>query len=493
MGNYLKMANKQRVLALLDLGWSFRRIERETGIRRETISRYAKLTDPNAAKVTAGSDEAPAETPPRSLAAVHHGFILDGLKKGLTAQRIYEDLVTERAFTGSYESVKRYARGLRKTHREVADVMHAAPGSEAQVDFLAGPPTFDPDTGRHRRPHIFKMTLAHSRHSFEIAMASQKLPDFIRAHEAAFAFFCGVPAVVRLDNLKSGVARSCLYDPDVNAVYAEFARHAGFTPLPCAPVKPNEKGKVERGVRYVKDALKGRKFGSLEELNDFLLHRNRTVAALRIHGTTRRQVLTHFLEAEQPALIPPPAEPFSMFTFGTRTVHADGHVQICGAYYSVPHTLVGQDVDVRYDDRLVRVAHDGKTVAVHVRRARGTFATDLEHRPEHKPAKEAAYLANLLARAERLGPSAHAWALGAEEDRGVRAYRLIQGMLSLSRKHPKERLDWACRIAHESRTYRYGTLTRLLEQAERRQPSPGLALTQTHEVIRPLFEYIEEM
>jgi transposase len=494
MGNYLKMANKLQVQALLELGWSYRRIERETGVRRETISRYANEPDPNAAKVTTGSVTPGSAERHRSLAAAHHDFILAGVKGGLTAQRIFEDLVADRAFGGSYESVKRYVRVLRKTHREVADVMHSAPGAEAQVDFFAGPATLDADTGRWRRPWIFKMTLCCSRHSYEEAMFGQKIPEFIRAHEAAFRFFSGVPKVVRLDNLKAGVTRSCLYDPDIAEVYASFAHHYGFTALPCAPRKPEEKGKVERGCGYVKNALKGRTFASLGELNAFLERRNRTVAALRIHGTTRRQVLTHFLEEEQSALAPVPVEPFSLFTFGTRTVHPDGHVQIAGAYYSVPHTLVGREVEVRFDDRLVRVFHGGKSVAVHVRRlAKGIYATDCEHRPEHKPAREAGYMAWLLARAERIGPAARAWAIAAEEDRGVRAYRLIQGMLSLSRNHPVERVAWACGAAHEARSYRYNTLTRLLDVAEKRQPTPRPALTQTHELIRPLTDYTEEI
>ena len=97
---------------------------------------------------------------------------------------------------------------------------------------------------------------------------------------------------------------------------------------------------------------------------------------------------------------------FSLFEVGTRTVHPDGHVQVAGAFYSVPHTLVGEEVRIHWDDRLVRVYAHGQCVAVHTRAPAGTFATRGEHRPIHKPARQAAYEATLLAQAEHIGPQA---------------------------------------------------------------------------------------
>jgi hypothetical protein len=112
------------------------------------------------------------------------------------------------------------------------------------------------------------------------------------------------------------------------------------------------------------------------------------VARPRIHGTTRKRVYAHFLEVERPALLPLPATRFERFQVGTRTVHPDGHVQVEGAFYSVPHTLVGQEVRVHWDDRLVRVylpaarqGAQGQCVAVHCRARPGTFTTQGEHRP----------------------------------------------------------------------------------------------------------------
>ncbi len=337
------------------------------------------------------------------------------------------------------------------------------------------------------------MVLSCCRHSYEEPLWRQDHASFIRAHEHAFLDFGGVPRTVRLDNLRAGVARACLYDPDVNELYAAFAEHWGFVPLPSRPRHPQEQGINERGNSYIKgNALKGRRFNSLEDLDTFLKRWNRTIARVRIHGTTRKQVYTHFLEVEQPALGQKPEERFSLFEAGTRIVHPDGHVEVARAFYSVPDRLVGEEVHIRWDERLVRVYYRGECVGVYTRAPAGTFTTRDEHRPAHKPARQAAYQANLLARAERIGSRALSWAEGAIEDRGVRAYRLLQGMLSLTRKHPRERVDWACGIALERGVFRYRPLRRLVEQAAARAPVPP-PLIQSHDIIRDLSKYAEEV
>jgi len=149
-------------------------------------------------------------------------------------------------------------------------------------------------------------------------------------------------------------------------------------------------------------------------------------------------------------------------------------------------------VRVHWDERLVRVYHQGQCVGVYTRAPAGTFTTRDEHRPAHKPARQAAYEANLLAKAEHIGPRTLAWAEGAIEERGVRAYRLLQGMVSLTRKHPRERVDWACGIVLERGVFRYRPLRRLVEQAAARAPASP-PLTQTHDMIRDLKEYAEEV
>jgi transposase len=413
--------------------------------------------------------------------------------KGLSAQRIWQDLKEDYHFSYGYCSVKRFIRTLRRHRPEVAAVMEHLPGDEAQVDFFQGPPTLDPESGRWRRPWIFRMVLSCCGHSYEQPLWRQEQLPFMRAQENAFLDWGGVPRVVRLDNLKAGVARACLYDPDISELYAAFAKHWGFIPLPCRPRHPQEEGVVERGGNYLKDnALKGRRFDSLEELDAFLKHWNRTIARVRIHGRTRKQVYAHFLEVEKPALKPLPEERFNFFKVSTRVVHPDGYVEVDCAYYAVPDRLLGEEVRVYWDERLVKIYHQARCVGVYTRAPAGTFNSRDEYRPVHKPARQQAYQEYLLAQAKHIGPHALAWAMAAIEERDVRAYRLLQGMISLTRKHPKEQVNWACGVALEGRLFRHKHLRRLVEQAARRVTAP-LPLIQTHEIIRELSEYAKEV
>src|SRR6266700_2575962 len=200
MPNYLKMPKKAQVLALLELGWSYRRIEAETGVRRETVSGYDAVRQANPAKTFAGSGANPAKTfpgsRPRFAAGPYRTAITEKLDAGLTLQRIWQDLVEEYGYGASYESVKRFVRTVAPTRRDVG-VFHCAPGAEGQVDFFRGAPTLDAGTGEWRRPWVFRMTLGHSRHGYEEAVWDQKLETFLRLHERAFRDLGGVPLVVR--------------------------------------------------------------------------------------------------------------------------------------------------------------------------------------------------------------------------------------------------------------------------------------------------------
>jgi transposase len=519
MPNYLKMPKKTHVLALLELGWSYRRIEAETGVRRETVSRYDEARQANAAKTFPGSDPSPppdsADIPagddsntaktfagseskpaktfpgsaprPRFAAATYRPAITEKLDAGLSLQRIWQDLVEEYGYGASYESVKRFVRTIVPTRRAVG-VFHCAPGAEGQVDFFRGAPTLDAATGEWRRPWVFRMTLGHSRHGYEEAVWDQKLETFLRLHERAFRDLGGVPTVVRHDNLKAAVVRACFFDPDSHDVYLAFAAHWGFTPLPTRPRNPKENGKQERSGGYVKsNALKGRQFDSLDAHNAFLRHWNRTIARLRIHGTTRRQVWTHFVEVEQSALQALATEAFPFFTAGERTVHTDGHVEVAGAFYPVPLALLGQRVRVRWDAHLVRVFQGDTLVMVHGRVAAGIFAPRAGE--AEASTRQQVYVDRLVGQCERVGPALKQWADAALAARGVRAIRLIQGVLGLTRRHSRERVLAAITHAHAHQHFRYQTIRQLVERAPAR-PTPGLVAEDP--AIRPMTQYTLE-
>ncbi len=383
--------------------------------------------------------------------------------------------------------MKRYVRTLRRSRR-VAGVIHTAPGEEAQVDFFQGVPTLNAPTGQWQRPWVFRMTLGHSRHGYEEAVWDQKLYTFLCLHENAFRDLGGVVRVVRHDNLKAAVVRACLYDPDTNIIYTAFSKHYGFTALPTRPRNPRENGKQERSGGYVKDnALKGRRFDSLGECNAHLRRWNRTIARLRIHGTTRRQVFTHYLESDKPALQPLPAEPFAPFDCGDRIVHPDGHVEVNGAFYPAPSHLLGLSIQVRWDRHLVRLYHNHLQVAVHTRVPAGQFAPRPGQSPTEMVSSQRGFLERLLGRCERVGPDLRLWGEAAFHERGERAFRLLQGALDLTRAHPKEALLRAARLALEHHLFRYRDLRRLTTQnaGEPQQRT----LIDVHPTIRPLTHY----
>src|SRR5690606_37533885 len=184
----------------------------------------------------------------------------------------------------------------------------------------------------------------------------QTTEDFITCLENSFAEFGGCPETLVIDNLKAAVKHPDWFDPELVPKLAAFCAHYGVAILPTRPYTPRHKGKVESGVKYVKNnALKGRRFESLVEQNAFLLHWERSVADTRIHGTTRRQVGKVFEEVERSALRPLPLERFPFFHEGQRVVNRDGHVEVAKAYYSVPPEYLTRTVWVRWDARLVRI------------------------------------------------------------------------------------------------------------------------------------------
>ncbi len=493
MANHLRMEQKETVLALLRLGWSYRRIERETGVRRETISKHDPARDSKAARAPTGTTaQKRPKRPPGSgsLCEPHRELIESKLELGLDARRIHQDLLNEQGFAGSYDSVKRFCRRLRKSRPQVFARVETAPGAQLQADFSKGAPTRVDSGARHRRPQLFKAVLSFSRHSYEEVVWKQDLPSFVSCFENAFRFFGGVVETVRIDNLKSGVTKACFYDPDINEVFSAFARHYGFAVLPIRPRTPRENGKVERGHAYTESsALRGRRFESLQEQNRHLRWWNENVARQRVHGTTREQVGARFAR-EQPALRPLPERPFRIFRCGSRIVSADGHVEVARAFYSVPCRYLGLELRVQWDDRLVRVYSGEEQVALHARRAPGGFQTEPEHLPQNKRHLHLRMEGHLLSKAAAIGRNARLWVEAALEKRGVLAYRLVQGVISLTRKHPAETVDQACGTALRHEAFRYRTVATL---CKRLPPQQQPLFASEHELIRPLSEYVETL
>jgi transposase len=316
---------------------------------------------------------------PQSLCEPYREAILAMVQQGLTAQRIYQDLVRDHGFGHAYDSVKRYVRKLRAAAPLAFRRMECEPGTEAQVDFGTGAPVAGA-AGR-RRPYVFRLVLSHSRKGYSEVVFRQRTEDFLQCMENAFWHIGGVPATVVIDNLKAAVKHADWFDPQLNPRLLAFCEHYHTVILPTKPYMPRHKGKVERGVGYVQEnALKGRTFESLQLQNLHLQQWEASVADRRIHGTTRQQVCKVFDEVERKALQPLPAGRFPFFHEARRSVHRDGHVEVEKAYYSVPPEYMGRQMWVRWDGRMVRVFNQRMVqIAVHAQQAPGKFSTQGQH------------------------------------------------------------------------------------------------------------------
>jgi len=486
MANRLKMAVVHAIVELLKRGWSHRRIARELGVHRDTVARYAGQQGSKPAIATSGSGLPLCGR--KSECKPFSAFIESKVEQGLSAQRIFQDLRAEAGFAGSYSSVKRFVRRLGSLSPLPFRRIEVDPGEEGQVDFGSGPWVTEEE--HRRRTHVLRITLSHSRKGYSESIYRQTCDEFIRCLENSFRHFGGVPAVLVLDNLKAAVKSADWFDPELNPKIVSFARHYGLAILPTRPASPREKGKIESGVKYVKNnALKARTFASLAEVNQFLLHWERTVADTRIHGTTKKQVRALFEEVERPALRSLPSEPFPLFHECKRTVHRDGHVEVARAYYSVPPEYLGHQVWVRWDLHLVRVYNERlEEIAVHARTAVGRFRTDRRHIADAKISSVERGVDYLLPRAQRIGPDAGQWACAMMEERGVEGIRVLQGFVSLTRKHSALTINRASRTALEVHLFRLRPLRELCKRLEK---SEDIEFTHSHPIIRPLSDYQE--
>jgi transposase len=500
--NVLKVSHLQIIQGFIKVGWTNRHISRVTGIHRDTVAKYRQELQnrPNVpTDVVACQVENPpnAPTDPPALPITKSDHIRPFTKEiwhkftaGLTGQRIYQDLVEETGFAGSYDGVKRYLRKLGRIRPEGVEHLPALPGKEAQVDFGKGALVFK--DGKYRWAWLFKMTLSFSGHSYEELVFHQDIETFLRCHENAFKAFGGVPETVKLDNLKAGVLSANLYEPDMNPAYLSFAVHWGFIPNPCMPGRPQHKGRVERDVGYTKsNALKGRKFNTLEDGNLFLRSWNKRWARTRIHGTKKCQVWKLFTDFEQKALRPLAERPFVSFKIGERKVDLYGHIEVQGNYYSVPHPYISERVQVHYNSQEIKVYQEQQLIAIHKASAgKGRFYTRPEHRPAYKSQSLEEAEGWQCKKAKEVGPNCHqlVYRMFSQPDDPM-ALRRSRGILSLSRRFAPAIVEQACGHALGRSIYRYRYVKQLCENMQETRQNPEPTLTQEHELIRSPREY----
>jgi transposase len=519
MSNALSEDKRQQVLALGRLGWSLRRIEEATGVRRETASLYLRLAgvpvrrpggrlgvwppkaatttgvppDPEPAKpaTTTGVPPDPERLPEparpeRALSASvcepFRELIEEALGHGRNAKAIWQDLVDDHGFASAYWSVKRFVAKLRDgTPVEARVVITTAPGEEGQVDYGDGPMVRDRASGKYKRTRLFVLTLGCSRKSVRLLVWKSSTQVWAELHERAFRRLGGGVRVIVLDNLREGVLTPDIYDPTLNPLYRDVLAHYGAVALPCRVRNPDRKGKVESGVGHAQSTpLKGLRFESLEQAQAYLDRWEERWADTRIHGTTKRQVATMFAE-EKPALVPLPLEPFRFYRFGERTVNLDGAVEVEAAYYGAPPGWIGRKVRVQWDELHVRLM-DPKTGGLlreHLRTRRGFHRIEERDLPRRTPSSTEA----LLRRAHFAGSNIGTLCEQIHRSDGPPGVRRILGMLSLAKKHGPAVVDEAAQAALEVGAPSYRFVRRYLERR------PPVTLRQVDPLIRQLTLY----
>ena len=411
----------------------------------------------------------------------HRDYVNEALRAGVTAATIHQRLRDEHGLEASVASLRRWIRGnlpeeARRDQVRVLRPDDVEPGSEGQVDYGKLGMWSDTQSGRRRAVWAFVLVLACSRHMFVRPVLAMDQQAWTQAHVDAFAFFGGAPARLIPDNLKTGVDRPDLYDPQLNRSYGELAEHYGVLIDPARSRKPRDKPRVERPMPYVRDSFwRGREFGSLEEMQAAALRWCAEVAGTRscrpLDGAAPGSV---FAAVEAPALRALPLTPFERAAWSRPKVGPDIHIKVGKTLYSVPWRLIGAHVDARATAHTVQVFHDGALVKTHIAKPRGK-QTDYADYPPEKIAFHMRTPTWCRQRATEIGPACTQVIAELLEVNALFRLRAAQGVLGLADRHGAARLEAACARAVEVGDPSYRTIKGILAAGTEHRPAARAA------------------
>jgi transposase len=436
----------------------------------------------------------PTRPPSTSRAVPDWTYVARELsRKGVTLLLLWEE------YRAQHPDGYGYARfcGLYHEHSITANpVMHLEhkAGEKLFVDYAGQVvPIVDRHTGQVHDAQIFVATIGASSYTFAEPTLTQTKQDWIGSHMRAFEFFGGVPQIVVPDNIKTGIKSPCFYEPDINRTYQEMAQHYGVAIIPARVRKPRDKAKVESHVRIVEQRilapLRNRTFFSLESLSEAiaeLLDDLNDRPFQKLLGT-RRQA---FEQIDRPALMPLPDTPYVFADWTKARVNVDYHIAVRDGYYSVPYTLIKEEVDVRITARIVEVLHKGKRVASHARCSyKGQYSTN----PDHMPKTHSAYVdwqpTRLVRWAAQTGPRTSEIVAEILKRRihPQQGYRACLGLIRLEKVHGANRLEAACDRALSAGAISYRSVKSILQNKLDLTESPDeaqLAICPAHDNVR---------
>jgi len=443
------------------------------GLTVAQIARQLHLHERTVARWLAMETFRPRRTPPRPSK-------LDPFKRQIvrwlathpyTATQIFLRL-REAGYRGGITIVKDYVRHVRPPRTPAFLTLAFEPGECAQVDW--GQFRSIQVGNTRRRLSFFVMVLCYSRMLYVEFTVSETMEHFLACHANALAFFGGVPTRLMVDNLKSAVLRRAVGEaPVLNPRYKDLADHFGFTIAPCGIGQPQEKGRVENAVGYIK-----KNFLAGLELTDFCLVNPaarqwlHTVANVRVHGSTKRKPCELF-EAEKAALKPLPPRPYDVGIIRPIRANSQFRITVDTNTYSVPAEYAGTALTLKlYPDHLC-VYHQDKLIARHIRRHdRHQDIEDPDHPRALLQQRRRAADQKVLQRLLALTPKAEPFYQGLAERR-LNILHHVRKIVALSEIYGPEQTARAIADALEFQAFSCEYIANLLEQRQRLLPEPG--------------------
>ena len=486
-------------------GLSERQIAQSLGLSRPTVASYvhraqaAGLSWP----LPEGVDETTLETllfpPPAAKGTLAHlapdwaSVHQELTHKGVTLLLLWQEYKARepggfqyswfcqayRAWAGKLDVV------MRQSHRA---------GEKLFVDYAGQPlPIVNAHSGEVHDAQVFIAVLGASNYTYAEATWTQSLPDWIASHVRTFEALGGVPEVVVPDNLKAAVHRAHRYEPEINRTYADLAHHYGVAVIPARALRPRDKAKVEVGVqvveRWILARLRHDTFFSLTQANQAM---SQLLITLNTRPFKKLPGSRHslFETIDRPALHPLPPHPYEYAEWKRARVNIDYHVEVEGHYYSVPYTLVKQQLDVRLTPHVVELLYKGKRVASHRRsHLKGRHSTVAVHMPKAHRHYAEWTPQRLIQWAATSGVATSRVVETILESRPhpQQGFRSCLGIMRLGKRYGAERLEAACRRALQIGACSYKSIESILKQGLDQTALPAKAKAPTaldHDNIR---------
>lgn len=458
-----------------DAHLSHERIAASLGLSKGVVSKYVTLAaaaqldwqtiqEMNEAELQRRLLPAPVKL--NDVLLPDYGYIHRELRrKGMTLLLLWEEHAAQHPDRRTHQysqfcvHYQQYVRSLKRSMRQT----HRA-GEKLFVDFAG--PTIRLNNGD--RVHVFVAALGASSYTFVCATPREMMLDWLDSISRALQFYGGVPQLIVPDNPRALIRDADRYEPDTNETVADFARHYGTSVLPARPYHPQDKGKVESAVqiveRWVLMRLRHARFDTIAEVNEAirpLLDQLNNKPFQKMPGTRA----SCFTQIDAPALQPLPAQRWEFAVFKRVRVHIDQHVEFEGHRYSVPQSLVGQQLEARVTSHTVEILHRGQRVASHVRnRQKGGYTTVADHLSAAHRAHLEWTPARLIHWGESIGVATGRFVsnllhLRRHPEHG---YRACLGLLSLAKRYGKPRLEAACLLALEHGASKYSHVRDIL-------------------------------